>query len=283
MGLLFTKVAVFREYLWVRSTPTGTIRAAAVGRTDVEGEGRTVDDPVRWPTDGKCLFAVWQISERSGDGWDTTYTGMDGGRFLVSDGTGNIPVENPERRFPQDTPETEYTPSVIERTASGAAIENRTEYRVRYATEDDRGETHEAVVTSPTKTSAKPRCRRAKTCPTDSGQCVSETGSTRSSPATGASWNWCSPKRKRCTYTARQCGPRWLLTPIRPCSCGATSAKPVPARRPGPGSVRRRPPVAVEDERHRRHHRLRTGASRVARRPGSGVMSQFACPARNET
>lgn len=85
------------------------------GPTVVEGTARAVgDERVEAPMlDSEGVYVYTQIEERSarevgeqtGPAWETLYTESDAVPFVIDDGTGEIPVEKPERGVTKLDPE----------------------------------------------------------------------------------------------------------------------------------------------------------------------------------
>lgn len=89
----------YRVSRLIRDTATETVRAASVGRTELEGtakpRGTLLDRPF---TDGDCLYASYRIREEREDGdGDTSWSTIDHDTwvtdFYLDDGTGEILVE----------------------------------------------------------------------------------------------------------------------------------------------------------------------------------------------
>lgn len=99
--LVVNAVRMYRKEQLVRNTPLATARSIAMGRTNVQGTARAIDEPLSQPfADGDCLYARWEIKEvstRSEDTttWTTVEEGSYGQRFYLVDDTGQILVENP--------------------------------------------------------------------------------------------------------------------------------------------------------------------------------------------
>lgn len=92
----------FNEYRvsrLIRDTGTETVRAAAVGRTELEGTAEPVGGSLARPfTDGDCLYAHYNIQEEREDSdGDTSWATLDQDtwvtEFYLDDGTGRILVE----------------------------------------------------------------------------------------------------------------------------------------------------------------------------------------------
>lgn len=81
----------------IQDTPTETVAAAAAGRTELTGVGRTLDAPAeRLLADERCLVSRYEIErwDDSDDGeWDTVARGTVWAPFQVDDGTGTMRVE----------------------------------------------------------------------------------------------------------------------------------------------------------------------------------------------
>jgi hypothetical protein len=145
LGFLFTNIALFAEWFRVRSTPPSTTRAVAVGRTDIEGTVSSVSEPFEAPiSETPSAYVYWELGERSNDDWETVAAGELSDRLVVRDETGAIPVEDPVETFRSNGSKTP-SPSLSEASASGGAIENRTEYTVRYQF-DNREPTGQAIL-----------------------------------------------------------------------------------------------------------------------------------------
>lgn len=92
----------FREYRvgrLIRDTATETVRAAAVGRTELEGTAKPAGPPLDRPfTEGDCLYAEYRIrEEREDSDGDTSWATLDHDiwvtAFYLDDGTGEVLVE----------------------------------------------------------------------------------------------------------------------------------------------------------------------------------------------
>lgn len=89
----------YRAGRLIRDTATETVRAAAVGRTELVGTARPAGTTLARPfTDGDCLYASYQVrEEREDDDGDTSWATVDHDvwvtDFLLDDGTGEISVE----------------------------------------------------------------------------------------------------------------------------------------------------------------------------------------------
>lgn len=100
MGLLliYKGFDEWRAERLIRDTATETVRAAAVGRTELAGTavpaGMTLDRPF---TDGDCLYASYRIQEEretdDGTKWVTIDSDTWVTDFYLDDGTGKILVE----------------------------------------------------------------------------------------------------------------------------------------------------------------------------------------------
>lgn len=102
----------FRKWQRMRlmqDTPTETVRSAAVGRTELKGAARPIDEEgtIEQPfTDGECLVATYKVEEWEEDhddddhGSDGSWNTIDSGTlvtpFEVDDGTGRMRVEPEE-------------------------------------------------------------------------------------------------------------------------------------------------------------------------------------------
>lgn len=104
LGFVTGLVFVYRGFRkWqkkrlMEDTARETVRAAAIGRTELQGTAKPVDEPIQRPfTDGTCVMAAYEIEEyRSTDDggyWHTLAEGVAGDRFRLDDGTGEIVVE----------------------------------------------------------------------------------------------------------------------------------------------------------------------------------------------
>ncbi|MEF8783377.1 MAG: GIDE domain-containing protein [Haloarculaceae archaeon] len=87
----------------IQDTPTETIRSMAVGRTELDGVAKSVDDTVEAPfTDEECLHIDWEIEEWRKDTndddyhWETIARGVRSVPFYLDDGTGKVPVRATE-------------------------------------------------------------------------------------------------------------------------------------------------------------------------------------------
>jgi len=99
--LVVNAVRMYRKEQLVRNTPLANTRSVVMGRTDVQGTARPVEEPLSPPfTDGECLYAGWVVKEvrtRSEETktWKTVAEGSYGQRFYLEDDTGQVVVENP--------------------------------------------------------------------------------------------------------------------------------------------------------------------------------------------
>jgi hypothetical protein len=87
----------------IEDTPTEKVRSMAVGRTELEGVAKSVDDTVEAPfTDEECLHIDWEIEEWRKDNddddyhWETIARGARSVPFYLDDGTGKVPVRATE-------------------------------------------------------------------------------------------------------------------------------------------------------------------------------------------
>ncbi|MBX0305341.1 E3 ubiquitin ligase family protein [Haloarcula salinisoli] len=95
-GLLFIWEGVreWKRRRLVDDTPTETVRSAAAGRTELEGAGTPIGEPVERPfADGECLVARYRIDRAGGGSSKTIATGTRWTAFEVDDGTGTMRVE----------------------------------------------------------------------------------------------------------------------------------------------------------------------------------------------
>lgn len=83
----------------IEDTPTEKVRSMAVGRTELEGVAKRVEDTVEAPfTDEECLHIDWEIEEWRKDNddddyhWETIARGARSVPFYLDDGTGTVPV-----------------------------------------------------------------------------------------------------------------------------------------------------------------------------------------------
>lgn len=89
----------YRAGRLIRDTATETVRAAAVGRTELVGTARPAGTTLARPfTDGECLYASYQVrEEREDDDGDASWATIDHDLwvtdFHLDDGTGAILVE----------------------------------------------------------------------------------------------------------------------------------------------------------------------------------------------
>lgn len=89
----------YRAGRLIRDTATETVRAAAVGRTELVGTARPAGTTLARPfTDGECLYASYRVrEEREDDDGDESWTTLDHDvwvtDFRLDDGTGEILVE----------------------------------------------------------------------------------------------------------------------------------------------------------------------------------------------
>lgn len=90
----------WQQYRLVQDTATETVRAAAVGRTELKGTVRPLDGVgtiARPFTDGDCLVAEYEIeeyeSDDDGSNWNTIDSGTRLVPFAIDDGTGQMRVE----------------------------------------------------------------------------------------------------------------------------------------------------------------------------------------------
>jgi hypothetical protein len=123
LALLITGIQRYRQNRLVADTATEKARSVAVGRTELEGVARPLEESVRQPFhDGDCLYAEWRIEEYrrhddelgggpagdsplndnplddspvggSGSHWETVASGSHEEPFLVADETGAVAVE----------------------------------------------------------------------------------------------------------------------------------------------------------------------------------------------
>lgn len=87
----------------IQDTPTEKVRSMAVGRTELEGVARRVEETVEAPfTDEECLYIDWEIEEWRKDSddddyhWETIANGSRSVPFYLDDGTGTVPVRATE-------------------------------------------------------------------------------------------------------------------------------------------------------------------------------------------
>lgn len=83
----------------IQDTPTEKVRSMAVGRTELAGVARHIDETVEAPfTDEECLHIDWEVEEWRKDSdddeyhWETVARGSRSVPFTLDDGTGTVPV-----------------------------------------------------------------------------------------------------------------------------------------------------------------------------------------------
>jgi hypothetical protein len=83
----------------VKNIPTSKIRSVAMGLTEIKGTvsgEKTVKSPL---TQTPCTFCMYDITERENNRssmkYKVTQTGTTGNAFMLSDGTGTVPI-NPQ-------------------------------------------------------------------------------------------------------------------------------------------------------------------------------------------
>lgn len=97
--LIYKGFDEYRAGRLIRDTATETVRAAAVGRTELTGTARPAGTVLSRPfTDGDCLYAHYRIREEREDGdGDSSWSTLDSDTwvtdFHLDDGTGEILVE----------------------------------------------------------------------------------------------------------------------------------------------------------------------------------------------
>lgn len=104
--LVYDGFTDWQEMRLIQDTPTEKIRSAAVGRTELNGTGEPIGEPLDRPFgDGPCLVATYEIEEweedhddeHHNDGhWSTVESGALVDAFEVDDGTGTMRVEPDE-------------------------------------------------------------------------------------------------------------------------------------------------------------------------------------------
>lgn len=140
LAILAAKVSIFREWFRVKNTPTTTTRAAAVGQADIEGTVRAHEESPESPfTRTEGVYVCWEVSEHSGNDWQPLETGDCTDRLVLEDETGEILVEDPGNPFQHNAGDGQGTPSVGHMHSKGSAVENRTEYTIRYTSNDGSG------------------------------------------------------------------------------------------------------------------------------------------------
>lgn len=102
VGGLYIIYKGFDEYRvgrLIRDSATETVRAAAVGRTELTGTAEPLDVVLSRPfSEGECLYANYRIEEEREDSdGNTSWTTLDSDTwvvdFILNDGTGEIRVE----------------------------------------------------------------------------------------------------------------------------------------------------------------------------------------------
>lgn len=96
--LIYDGFTTWQDKRLVEDTPRETVRAAAAGRTELQGTCSPVGEPATAPFTGSdCLLATWEIEEyRSDDDgghWHTVDEGVVSVPFELDDGTGRMRVE----------------------------------------------------------------------------------------------------------------------------------------------------------------------------------------------
>ena len=97
--MIYHGFSEYRASRLIRDTATETVRAAAVGRTELEGTAEPVGPVLARPfTDGDCLYAHYSIrEEREDSDGDTSWATLDHDtwitEFYLDDGTGRVLVE----------------------------------------------------------------------------------------------------------------------------------------------------------------------------------------------
>jgi hypothetical protein len=98
IGLIVLAVVQYRRYRLIANTPTKAIRSLSVGRTEIQGTARVLDDVLSQPfEDGRCLYRSWEIESYTSSGsdsksWSRVAHGKEAVPFLVEDGTGSVRV-----------------------------------------------------------------------------------------------------------------------------------------------------------------------------------------------
>lgn len=98
VGLLAFAVVQYRKHRLIANTPTKAIRSLSVGRAEIQGTAKVLDDVLSQPfEDGTCLYYSWEVEAYTGSGgnsksWSRVDRGKDVVPFLVEDETGAIRV-----------------------------------------------------------------------------------------------------------------------------------------------------------------------------------------------
>lgn len=105
--LVYNGFNKWKQMRLIQDTPTEKVRSVAVGRTELSGTGKPIDDIGTFEqpfTDGECLVATYKIEEweedhdhdddSASDGhWSTVKSGTLTNPFALDDGTGQMRIE----------------------------------------------------------------------------------------------------------------------------------------------------------------------------------------------
>lgn len=99
-GLLFMfgGISELKKSMIVKNTPTEKVSSASIGRTEIKGTAKKIDDLISKPfSSGDAILADWEIHEYNpsdeGSDWDLVDEGREFVNFYLKDDTGRIEVE----------------------------------------------------------------------------------------------------------------------------------------------------------------------------------------------
>ncbi|HVO64667.1 MAG TPA: hypothetical protein VMT53_27345 [Terriglobales bacterium] len=95
--MFFKGFRVFREYKVIEDTPRINIRSVAMGLVHIRGKAK-LEPPILSPVSKTpCCFYKVEIEQWKSEGkshaWKHIRTDVDGSKFLLADGTGEVPVD----------------------------------------------------------------------------------------------------------------------------------------------------------------------------------------------
>ncbi|MBX0288194.1 E3 ubiquitin ligase family protein [Halomicroarcula sp. F28] len=96
--IVYSGFSTWQRKRLIQDTPTETVEAAAVGRTELEGRGYPIQASVTRPfSDEECLVAEYRVerydSNDDGGKWKTIDSGTIAPAFELDDGTGQMRVD----------------------------------------------------------------------------------------------------------------------------------------------------------------------------------------------
>lgn len=95
---LFGGISELKKSMIVKNTPTEKVSSASIGRTEIKGTAKKMNDLISKPfSSGNAILAEWEIQEYNpsdeGSDWDIVDKGREFVNFYLEDDTGRIEVE----------------------------------------------------------------------------------------------------------------------------------------------------------------------------------------------